>query len=70
MIIVTRKDSNESIENLLRRFSRKVSQSGALSAAKQVQFFEKPISKRDRRRSAITRRARKAEKTRKLRLGR
>ncbi|OGL35422.1 30S ribosomal protein S21 [Candidatus Saccharibacteria bacterium RIFCSPHIGHO2_12_FULL_47_16b] len=70
MIIVSRKDSNESIENLLRRFSRKVSQSGALSTAKQSQFFEKPISKRDRRRSAISRRARKAEKTRKLKLGR
>ena len=55
MIIVTRKDSNESIENLLRRFSRKVSQSGALAAAKQTQFFDKPMSKSDRRRSAITR---------------
>ncbi len=70
MIQVTRKDSNESVENLLRRFSRKVSQSGLLSVAKQNQYFEKPMSKRDRRTSAIKRRARKNEKTRKLRLGR
>jgi ribosomal protein S21 len=70
MIQVTRKDSNESIENLLRRFSRKVSQSGVLANAKQNQYFEKPMSKSDRRRSAITRRARKNEKIRKLKLGR
>lgn len=70
MIQVTRKDSNESVENLLRRFSRKVAQSGVLASAKQAQYFEKPISKRDRRRSAINRRARRAEKTRKLKLGR
>lgn len=69
MILVTRKDGNESIENLLRRFSRKVSQSGVLTGAKQTQYFEKPMSKRDRRRSAINRRERKLEKARKLRLG-
>lgn len=69
MILVTRKDSNESVENLLRRFSRKVSQSGVLTGAKQVQYFEKPKSKRDRRRAAIVRRERKAEKTKKLKLG-
>jgi ribosomal protein S21 len=70
MILVTRKDTNESVENLLRRFSRKVSQSGVLASAKQNQYFEKPMSKPDRRRSAITRRERKAEKVKKLRLGR
>lgn len=70
MILVTRKDNNESIENLLRRFSRKVSQSGVLASAKQAQYFEKPTSKRERRRGAINRRDRKAEKARKLKLGR
>ena len=70
MIQVTRKDSKESVENLLRRFGRKVSQSGVLAEAKTLQHFEKPLSKRDRRQKAIVRRARKADKIKKLKLGR
>jgi ribosomal protein S21 len=70
MIQVTRKDSKESVENLLRRFGRKVQQSGVLAEAKAGQYFEKPISKRDRRSKAIIRRSRKADKIKKLKLGR
>ena len=70
MIQVSKKDSKESVENLLRRFGRKVQQSGVLAEAKQAQFFEKPMSKRDRRSKAIVRRERKAEKTKKIKLGR
>jgi ribosomal protein S21 len=70
MIQVTRKDSKESIENMLRRFNRKVQQSGVLATAKQSQYFEKPTSKRDRRQKAIVRRERKLSKAKKLRLGR
>lgn len=70
MIQVTRKDSKESVENLLRRFSRKVQQSGVLAEAKAGQYFEKPLSKRDRRSKAIIRQARKADKIKKLKLGR
>jgi ribosomal protein S21 len=69
MIQVTRKDSKESLENLLRRFNRKVQQSGVISVAKQSQFFEKPISKRDRRTKAIIRKQRKALKLKKIKLG-
>lgn len=69
MIQVTRKDSKESIENLLRRFTRKVQQSGVIMSAKQVQYFEKPISKPERRQKAIVRRERKAEKVKKIKLG-
>jgi len=69
MIQVNRKDAKESFENLLRRFNRKVQQSGALAVAKQAQYFEKPISKRDRRLKAIIRRERKAIKVKKLKLG-
>lgn len=68
MIQVSRKDSKESTENLLRRFTRKVQQSGVIAVAKQTQRFEKPISKRDRRTKAIVRRARKADKVKKLKL--
>lgn len=69
MIQVTRKDSKESTENLLRRFNRKVQQSGVISAAKQNQFFQKPVSKTERRRKAIIRQQRKAAKLKKIKLG-
>ncbi len=69
MIIVTRKDSKESLESLLRRFNRKVQQSGALAVVKQNQYFEKPISKRDRRDKAIKRRDHRALKLKKIKLG-
>ena len=68
MIQVTKKDSKESTENMLRRFTRKVQQSGVIAAAKQVQYFEKPTSKRDRRLKAIVRRERKVQKVKKLKL--
>ena len=68
MIQVTRKDSKESTENLLRRFTRKVQQSGVIAEAKSIQRFEKPMSKRDRRKKAIVRRERKALKVKKLKL--
>ena len=69
MIQVTRKDSKESVENLLRRFNRKVQQSGMMLTVKQGQYFEKPISKVERRQKAIVRRARKAIKLQKIKLG-
>ncbi len=69
MIQVNRKDSKESLENLLRRFTRKVQQSGVIAEAKQLQRFEKPISKRDRRVKAILRHERKVVKIKKLKLG-
>lgn len=68
MIQVTKKDSKESAENLLRRFTRKVQQSGVLAEAKTASRFEKPVSKRERRKKAIVRRERKAVKVKKLKL--
>jgi ribosomal protein S21 len=69
MIQVTRKDSKESLENLLRRFNRKVQQSGVVAIVKQGQYFDKPISKRDRRTKAIIRQSRKASKLKRIKLG-
>jgi len=69
MIQVTRKDAKESAENLLRRFNRKVQQSGVVSTARQNQFFQKPPSKRERRRKAIIRQERKAAKLKRIKLG-
>lgn len=69
MIQVTRKDSKESLENVLRRFNRKVQQSGIVAVVKQGQYFEKPASKRDRRQKAILRQQRKASKIKRIQLG-
>ena len=69
MIQVTKKDPKESTESLLRRFSRKVQQSGIVMTVKQQQYFEKPLSKPDRRAKAIIRRERKLIKIKKIKLG-
>jgi ribosomal protein S21 len=69
MIQVTRKDSKESTENLLRRFNRKVQQSGVVAVVKSGQYFEKPLSKRERRSKAIIRQNRKALKIKRIKLG-
>jgi ribosomal protein S21 len=69
MIQVTRKDGKESAENLLRRFNRKVQQSGAIAIVKSGQYFEKPMSKRERRLKAIVRTERKSIKLKKIKLG-
>ena len=68
-IKVTRKDQSEANENIIRRFNRKVLQSGMMPLAKSQLRFSKPISKRERRVKAILREARKAEKTEKIKLG-
>ena len=69
MIVVTRKDGKESLENMIRRFNKRVSMSGAIAEARNNQFFEKPISKTERRAKAIIRNQRKSEKLRQMRLG-
>lgn len=69
MIQVTKKDKAESSESLVRRFSRKIQQSGVLMTAKQNQYFEKPMSKRERRIRAISRRERRAQKIKRMKLG-
>lgn len=68
-IKVTRKDQNEANENIIRRFNRRVLQSGLMPLAKSQLRFAKPISKRERRQKAILREIRKAEKTEKMKLG-
>ena len=68
-ISVTRKDQKEANENIIRRFNRKVLQSGVLGEAKASMRFSKPLSKTERRKKAIVRNQRRAEKTMKMRLG-
>lgn len=59
MLQVVRKDEKESLENLIRRFNKKVQQSGVLGVARRKKYFEKPLSKREQREIAIRKRIRK-----------
>lgn len=62
---VTRKQG-ESFENMMRRFNRKVQQSGIVTEAKKRQYHEKEISKREQREIAIRKRARKEAKAKSM----
>jgi small subunit ribosomal protein S21 len=55
-LIEVRINGNESLENALRRFSRKVQQEGILAEYRRRQYFEKP---------SITRKKKRATKKRK-----
>jgi len=69
MIQVTKKDAKESNENLIRRFNRRVQQSGVLADAKMNNRFQKDISKAERRKKALIQKSRRAEKLRAIRMG-
>lgn len=62
MLVVTRKDDKEPVENMMRRFNKKVAQSGVLVVAKKKMYFEKPLTKREQREIALRKRARKEQK--------
>ena len=62
---VTRKDG-EPFESLIRRFNRKVQQSGNLTSARKRMYFEKDLSKRESREIAIRKKVRKEAKNRQL----
>lgn len=64
LLQVTRKDDRESLENMIRRFNKKVQQSGVLGVARRKRAFEKPLTKRATREIAIRKSSRKAAKAR------
>ncbi len=51
--------SNESFESLLKRFNKRVQQSGVLSETRHRGYFEKPSVKRKRKEAAKKRKATK-----------
>lgn len=59
----------ESYENLLRRFTRKVQQSGVLIRARKLRFFESPKSKMLQRQSALRRAELREEREEQKKLG-
>lgn len=62
MLQVTRKEDKEPLENMMRRFNKKVQQSGVLGIARRNKYFEKPLTKRAQREIAIRKALRKAAK--------
>ena len=48
---------NESFENLLKRFNKRVQQDGVLSEIRHREYFEKPSVKRKRKEAAKKRKA-------------
>jgi ribosomal protein S21 len=68
MIEVKKKD-NESVGSLLRRFSRKVQQSGLLLQARSSRFQERAKSRTERRKSALRRNEIVAQKEKDRKLG-
>ena len=48
---------NESFENLLKRFNKRVQQAGILAELRHREFFEKPSVKRKRKEAAKRRKA-------------
>jgi len=65
LLQVIRKDE-ESVESLVRRFNKKVVQSGILGEARRKKYFEKPLSKTEQREIAIRKRLRKEQKMREI----
>lgn len=68
-MVEVRKRDNESTDGLLRRFSRKVQQSGVLLQARKVRFYERKKGRRKQREEAIRRSAMQAERERLIKLG-
>ena len=50
----------------MRRFNKRVIQSGVLGEARKKRYFEKPLSKTEQREIAIRKRLRKEQKMREL----
>lgn len=69
MAKVLRKSEQEALENLLRRFNRKVAQSGVLSIAKKKQFHEQAPNRRAVREAAIRKNRKRDERMRRIYLG-
>ncbi len=68
-MIEVRKKESESTGSLLRRFSKKVQQSGLLLQARSSRFIEKVKSREERKKSALRRNQVVAEKEQLRKLG-
>jgi ribosomal protein S21 len=65
MTSVQKKD-NESTENLIRRFNRKVMQSGVLSTARKNRFHQGKPNKRARREAALRTERKRSDRAKRM----
>jgi len=68
-MVEVRKRDNESTDSLLRRFSRKVQQSGVLLQARKIRFHMRKKGRRKMREDAIRKAGLQAERERLIKLG-
>jgi len=68
-MVEVRKRDNESTDSLLRRFSRKVQQSGVLLQARKIRFHMRKKGRRKMREDAIRKAGIAAERERLIKLG-
>ena len=68
MVEVKKKD-NESFDSLLRRFNRKIQQSGVLLRARKIRFFDPPKSRNLQKASARRRSQLRAQREELKRMG-
>ena len=61
MALEVKKEGRETSQNLIRRFSRRIKQSGILLRARKIRFKEKPKSHQMKKRSALRREELKKE---------
>ncbi|OGY89675.1 MAG: hypothetical protein A2927_02465 [Candidatus Komeilibacteria bacterium RIFCSPLOWO2_01_FULL_45_10] len=54
MVEVKKKDA-ESFESLMRRFTKKIIQSGKVIQVKKIKFYQKPLNKRAQKQRALMR---------------
>jgi len=70
MTLEVKKQERETPQGLLRRFSKRVQQSGILLRAREARFWHRPKSRQMAKRAAVRREETKKEYTRLLKLGR
>lgn len=68
-MVEVRKRDKEGTESLIRRFSRKVQQSGVLLQARKIRFYERKKSKKKLREAAARRAELNAEREKLIKLG-
>jgi small subunit ribosomal protein S21 len=68
-LVEVKKKDNESFESLLRRFNRKIQQSGVLVRARKIRFFEPPKSRNLQKVAARRRAVNRAQKEELKRMG-
>ncbi|MDO8574734.1 MAG: 30S ribosomal protein S21 [bacterium] len=69
MPVTVRKKEKESVQSLLRRFSRRIQQSGVLLRARRGRFYVSPLTKRQKRLGALRRQKSQKEREKLYKLG-